>query len=404
MGAMVIPFVAHAAGSATFSLSASDTSLEAGDRFTVVVSIAPNGEELDTVRAFLSFPADTFKAEDVELGSLFERQSPGNSINNTLGTISYGGFSLDGIVKTSGTFVTVTFTALAEGEAEIKVLDTSRLISNGIEKAKGEGASVTVTVGSEVLRVEGSESPIVTSTTHSDESKWYQGNKATLNWTKIEGVTRWLTAFDNDPESDPTEVITNASTTTYIDEDLEDGIWYFHIKGKLADGTFTQTAHFRVRSDSTAPNPVYPTTPRLRYTIGDDALLEFGTTDDMSGIDHYELSVNKNPYERVTSPQVLKAIGEGDYFIEIKAVDRAGNERFGKTGIRGYPAETELTQEDKAARETEQQRIKEFETAAELAASPSPKTSDNTLLITSVLAVLAGIAIIGAISLRRRKH
>lgn len=154
---------------------------------------------------------------------------------------------------------------------------------------------------------------------------------------------------------------------------------------------------YEASEDTEPPNPIEPYTPRTRYLAGEDALLEFGTTDDGSGIDHYEVSLNDGPYVEASSPYIIQDLPQGDLFIQVKAVDRSGNERFGKTGIRVYPAGTELEPEDEAARAQEQQRIRDI-------VSSEAVRPGNGLLITLVSGILIIFVIIGGILRRKRQR
>lgn len=308
---LLSPLTARAAGSASLSLSVDARAVAAGQAFSVAVWVRPNGESLDTVRAYLTFSPEYARVTDIALGTAFPRVSPGNGFDNALGTVSIGAFSLDGAVREPGVLATVTFEALAAGDLEIDVGSSSRLIANGEERASASGhTGVAVQVG------------------------------------EAAGVPPSPGAASAEPDLIP-------------------------------------------------PNPIVPYTPRIRYVEGEDALLEFGTTDDGSGMSHYEVSVNDGAFVRATSPYVLSGLPVGDLFIEVKAVDVAGNERFGKTGVRVYPRGTELKPEDAAAREEERRRI------AELAPVERAPGADR-LLITLVSASVVILAIIGAVLYRRR--
>lgn len=309
---LLTPVAASAAGSATFSLS-SDASVSVGERFSVEVWVNPNGESLDTVRAYLTFPSDRAQVADVSLGSAFPRVSPGNGFDNDQGTVSIGAFAIGSVVRERAVLATVVFEATAAGTADIAVSADSRLIASGEEKANASGH-----VGTTV---------------------------------------RIASGADAVPSEEPTD---------------------------------------SAEADVTPPNLIVPYTPRIRYLEGEDALVEFGTTDDGSGIDHYELSLNGGTFFTAASPYVLSDLAVGDLFIEVKAVDRAGNERYGKTGLRVYPEGTELKPEDEAARRTEQTRIEEIRASA--------TGSGDRLLITFSSAILAILAIIGTVLYRRRQR
>lgn len=304
---------ARAAGAAAFSLVTETGEIASGERFSVNIWIDPNGEALDTVRAYLTFPADRVQVRDMTLGSLFPRVSPGNGFDNEIGMASIGAFAIDSAVRERGVLATVVFEAMKSGTANIAVNSTSRLISNGEEKANASGhVGTSIEIGS-------------------------------------------------------------------------------------GSGTITPVADSGSQdSDVTPPNAIVPFTARTRYVEGEDALIDFGTTDDGSGIDHYELSLNDEPFFVAESPYLLSGLTVGDLLIEVRAVDRAGNERFGKTGIRVYQDGTELKPEDETARALEQERIREI-VAAE---SSSP---DNGLLALFVSASLVILAIMASIFYRKRR-
>lgn len=125
--------VAHAAGSATLTLSPSNTSVATGESFALSVLVDPSGAELDTARLELTFDASLLEVTAFDLGSMFPSESPSNEIDNTAGTLSQGAFKFGDAVTSSGVFGTVTFRALSAGDATISVGDESRLIADGDE-------------------------------------------------------------------------------------------------------------------------------------------------------------------------------------------------------------------------------------------------------------------------------
>lgn len=382
---------AGAKGAASFEPSASVSEVAIGDRFEVDILLDPQGELVDTARVVLAYPSDLIRVESVSLGSILPRPSPGNAFDNVAGTVSEGGYLVGNVVSAPGTFATVTFGAVGEGNARIAVTDGSRIISNGEEVGAGAFGETTVAVRPS----EPSEAPTILlgSLSHPSQDSWYAGDAFVANWT-VPGdgqVTGWLSGFDREPTTNPTDSLPASTLTKTIDA-LSDGVWYFHLKGTLADGTETRTEHARVQVDRTPPNPIDPTTPRIRYLEGEDALLTFGTTDETSGIDHYEVSFNGGEYESAPSPLVLKGLRVGDAFVQVKAVDRAGNATFGKTGFRVYEPGTVLSEEDMASRDKEQREI-----VARSSSEPpesNPVSSVVWLAVISGLIVLAGAGIL----------
>ena len=92
----------------------------------------------------------------------------------------------------------------------------------------------------------------------------------------------------------------------------------------------TQTSNPWVNELSTDTTPPEPFTVQVESTkgvFGGAYYAVFSTVDKQSGIDHYEIFEN-GVWKRVTSPHVL-----ADQFlnapIQVRAVDKAGNERLG---------------------------------------------------------------------------
>ena len=137
----------HAAGSATLTLSPTNTSVVTGDTFSLSVLVNPNGESLDTTRLELDYEASKLEVLSIDLGSLFPNLSPDNEIDNTNGDLSYGAYKFGTPVTSSGTFATVTFHALSSGTTNISVLSSSKLISDGTEKMN------TSTLGSSAITI-----------------------------------------------------------------------------------------------------------------------------------------------------------------------------------------------------------------------------------------------------------
>ncbi|MEI6511545.1 MAG: cohesin domain-containing protein [Candidatus Uhrbacteria bacterium] len=140
--------LARAAGASTFWLSSSSAAPAVGSTFTVTIAVNPNGESLDTARANLSYPPTILEGERFDLGAQFTSLSPGYSINNAAGTMSFGAFRSSGLVTASGTMATVTFRVLAPGAATIAIGSDSKLINDGVEKVSTAGFGKITVSGS----------------------------------------------------------------------------------------------------------------------------------------------------------------------------------------------------------------------------------------------------------------
>ncbi len=154
----VSPSMALAAGSATLTLSPSNTTVDTGDDFTLSLIVTPNGESLDTARVELDWDASKLEVLSFDLGSLFPYLSPSNEIDNTEGDLSYGAYKSGTAITSSGTLGTVTFRALASGSTTISVLSSSMLISDGEEKIDTSALdSSTITISGEDVESEATE-------------------------------------------------------------------------------------------------------------------------------------------------------------------------------------------------------------------------------------------------------
>ena len=143
--------VAHASGNATLWFSPQTYTVQTGSTVQVVLTVSPNSESIDTVRANINFPAAMLEVVSFSLGSLFPYSSPGNGWNNTVGTLTEGAYEYGSPVITEGTFGTITFRALSAGTATISVADDSKLIYAGSEKinlASLGSATITISGGS----------------------------------------------------------------------------------------------------------------------------------------------------------------------------------------------------------------------------------------------------------------
>jgi len=372
-----------AVGSATLSLSPVLNDISTGDTFTIDIEAQANGEAIDTVRAHISFSADLLQLTDASLGSLFPRTSPGSSIDNAAGEASIGGFTLDEPVNGSGAFVTLTFTALKEGEAKITLLSSSKMISNGEEKMNADSlGSVTVniaTVQEEVSVNTGTVS--ISCSSHPNPLVWYKEKNVSCAWEVDGEAEAYLIAFDQDPSGEPTQRTTMA---IYEQSEVGDGVWYLHVKG-LQNGATTQTSHYAVRVDATAPNPIFPTVSLEQAYVGEPIELRFGTTDDGSGIAYYEVAINGGVYVPQASPFVLEDLDEGTYLFQVGAVDFAGNAVYGSATARVYPQDAELDRP--------------------VGAEPLPVWKTNLWVFVGASAAVLGIIMAGlVIAIRKHKN
>jgi hypothetical protein len=311
---------ASAAGNASLILSGVSRPAEVGKTFVVNLNINPGGASVDTARAHITFSNNLISAVNVSLIGNLDSPSPGNSINNGSGSISWGGFTVDRPQLNSGVFARITFRANAVGDAQIGVASASKLISDGEEVGNpGSFNQITVKV---VPAGEGSSPIQLSSSTHPDSDKWYQASTLQMAWNNIPGA-EFLWAFDREPETIPSQSIKETGKTI---RNVKSGIWYFHLVAKLSDGKLTEPVHYRVQVDTVKPNPIEP---YLDVNENEQLAVRFGTTDYHSGIASYDMSVNQQNIENVANPYILRGLNIGENLISVTAYDFAGNVRQG---------------------------------------------------------------------------
>lgn len=324
----------HAAEGAALLLDPATGTITVDSTFDVSILLDTGGVSVNTVEAYLEFPADKLQVVTPSAGnsviSIWLQQPV---FSNQKGTVNFvGGIPGNGIRTSSALISTITFRAKAPGESVIKILGTS-----GVFAANGSGTKITTTFGRAAFTVipRAPDGPVVFSVTHPDQDTWYRNNNAQLGWDAQEGVTAYSHVFDQDPSTLPPTADTTTGTGIGIPT-IADGIWYFHIKQKRHD-LYGDVSHYRVKIDTALPAEFKPSIDFLAGAIGRPAVVNFFTTDMLSGMDHYEVAVYDRSQDagqapifvEAASPYRIPAVQSGDMRVVVRAFDRAGNTRDG---------------------------------------------------------------------------
>lgn len=399
--ALLVPGISRAAGATSMSLDSASYSVARGEQFDMDVSVNPNGETLDTVRAVVTFDPTLVRVTSVALTGAFDRVAPGNYYDNETGKVSWGAFTLEGPVASSESFITITFLAMEEGSGDVEVSKDSRAISNGEERIDtGSLGSASVNVTASSSAEAGTALIVVESASHPNEVDWYANNAVDFSWTTLEGdseLTAYYWAFDESSDTDPNTYLA-PDTTQMAFQDVGDGVHYFHVKGVQANGKETAVSHRRVNVDVTAPHAIELLAQDNKILEGESAWFTFATIDDTSGVLQYQIAINDSAYQVQESPLEMTDLLPGTYFFRVAAFDRAGNAAYGSTSVRVYPEGTDMSRPDG------------YEENAEIAAIVSAANEKgwlsgqrSKLLISFLLGFAAIICIIYAIIRRRTK-
>ncbi|MEK7138240.1 MAG: cohesin domain-containing protein, partial [Patescibacteria group bacterium] len=288
--------------------------------------------------ANLSFPPDKLQVVTPSTGkSLIQVWVDQPSFSNTEGTLRFqGAIPTPGINTQSGMIATMTFRVKQTGVAALKILDTSRVLLND---GKGTDILGERTGGIFELILPPPAGPLVTSPTHPDQTKWYSGNNPALTWSKGSEV-RGFSYVLNDSPIDTPDDITEGVKTNVAYKDLPDGIHYFHIKSLGVDA-WGGVTHYAINIDKTPPAAFELAISPGERTSRKQPIFDFDTTDEASGIDHYELKLipldqnarevlgsegaTETPFFVEVSSPYYRELDLGRFEVVVRAYDKAGN-------------------------------------------------------------------------------
>lgn len=322
------------------SLSPRSGSFVEGSTFQVPILLNTKGRSINGIEVRVNFDKDKLSIINPSSGiSIIGVWVEPPKYDNTRGTASYVGVVPNGITTGSGLVGMITFKAKATGLAVISISSNSKILLND---GLGTETILDLVRAEYNILTKAPEGVQVYSETHPIQSDWYNNNTPVLSWVKDPGVTGFSFVLDNKPNTIPDNIIITEETTKTF-EALPDGLWYFHIKANK-NGTWGTTGDFLMRID-TAPPAEFK--PEINFMVAaailaERTLVSFFTTDNLSGIDHYEVGVidkNQPPTEspvfvQAESPFQVPLIADGKLEVIVRAIDKAGNVRDESTDVR----------------------------------------------------------------------
>ncbi|RJP43095.1 hypothetical protein C4587_02995 [Candidatus Parcubacteria bacterium] len=334
-GIWVLPSL-HAQSGASVFLSPSSGTFTVDSTFTVSIHLNTGGNFVNAVEVNIAFPPDKLQVVSPTTGkSLIQVWTAQPSFSNTEGTLKFqGAIPAPGISTQSGLISTVTFRVKNTGTAAVRILDSSRILLND---GKGTDVLSQTANGLYSLALPPPAGPIVISPTNPDQEKWYPAKSVVFRWEASEKTEGFSYVLNDLPVDDPDE-ISEGSRTSVSYKDLADGVYYFHIK-RLREGAWGGVTNYKVQVDNTAPAGFKPQFSLGSFTANTRPIVEFGTTDAASGVDHYELKFisldlaqarenaqgGETPFFiEATSPYSTK-LDVSRYDVVVRAYDRAGN-------------------------------------------------------------------------------
>ncbi len=328
---------------ANLNLNPNVQSKAVGENFSVVIQVDGGGSSMNAVEARISY--DKAKLSVVNItkdGSAFTLWTTEPTFSNADGTITFGGGSPTPFSGTARLAV-ITFRPIAEGEAVVEFVQGSVLAADGKgTDILGILGKATYTITPPVAPPESASAtggtipraPAVTSVTHPDPEGWYNKVVGEFEWTlPIDAIaTRLL--IGKIADATPTVEYDPPIATKTID-DFEEGVWYFHVQVRNGRG-WGEITHRKVQIDLTPPAEFVVTVEPEGATSSTPTLV-FETTDELSGIEKYEVVIGGGspivvlPDELVSGSFTIPPQNKGEYAVTVTAFDKAGNTSSAET-------------------------------------------------------------------------
>ncbi len=331
------------AQAATLYFSPNSGAHSIGQSFSVGVYVSSKEQAANAVQGTVSYPADKLQLTSLSKGgsiiSLWVQEPTFGA-----GSANFEGVVLNPGFTGNGKIVTLNFKVKAAGEAQLTFSSGSVLANDGqgtnILSGLGNASFILRSVSEPTLTAPESTSPVeragtpvapkVSSPTHPDPTKWYSNSAPQFEWSLPNNVTGASFLISKDSNSNP-GTYSDGLVSTHTYQAVDDGIWYFHLRLRNAQGWGSIT-HFRFQVDTEPPRPFDIQFSQGAETENPQPEVSFYTTDELSGVDYYRIRVGDgNPIDLDASkvvkgkPYVLPAQEAGKHTLYIRVFDKAGN-------------------------------------------------------------------------------
>lgn len=351
---------------ATLSVTPATGVYNAGATFTARVVVNTAGKSINAAEGIVKFNPSELSVVSVDRSSsIFNLWVTEPTYSNSAGTISFSGGLPSGYTGGGGNVFSITFRTKAAGAPKVSLTGGSVLANDGMGTnvlTSMSGGTYTVQAPSTtptpevvieyVAPANTPAAPQITSNTHEGGDSWSKNKTAKLNWTLPAGIEAVRTLLDSNATAIPTKVYDSPISNIEL-TDLPEGVSYFHLQFKNADG-WGKVTHYRLAVDTEAPSEFVITTEEGTESANPVQTLALKVTDKASGIARYMVRIdNTEAYEYIdketTGKLILPTLAPGYHSVIIEAFDRAGNsliathsftiESFSKPEFTEYPTE-----------------------------------------------------------------
>jgi hypothetical protein len=334
-----VPQQTRAAGSSVVSLTG-PTSVKVGQVFSVPVRLDPKGEDVDTLRINGTYPGGVLHCVGVTLSSEYPNSSPNSFCDDGSGQFSIGAFRIGKGSNISVAAAVITFKVKKLGTVNIQLDPASRAISQGqnrLANVNSYKTSVSGQIGDKfsveqpialpseeevAANPDLSQSIRLLSLTQPDPNTWYSNRDVQVVWeTGGKAIKESYFSIDGLADSTPTTSISGQQAVSKVERD---GIWFAHLLAVFDDGK-TSRADLRLQVDATPPRQPNPVVDQDLVPVAAQNALRYGTTDDASGIEKYQVNLEGKTIDVTTTSLSLQTLEPGVHVATVTAVDKAGN-------------------------------------------------------------------------------
>ncbi|HEX7260166.1 MAG TPA: hypothetical protein VF272_04525 [Candidatus Saccharimonadia bacterium] len=311
----------QAAGGASFYASPTATTYQVGDVIRVAIMINSAGQAINAGEATITWTPGLQYSFVSTASSIFTTWTSGGGAG-PVGSVSSvyfsGGLSNPGYNGSAGRVVTVIFNATQPGTYSVHVAGSQILANDGM------GTNILCCSSGTTFTVAAKAPPqpllSVVSKTHPNQNQWYKAHDVNVNWYATTAIGNYSFKFDHSPTGNPT---TPNNATIQTTKTLEDGLWYFHLKGSNTSGS--ATVHFAIRIDSKPPGNFAVIPDNGGNSSNPTPKMNFNSVDATSGVERYTASIDGGPAFPMASGDAVPRQKPGEHTIVVTAHDRAGN-------------------------------------------------------------------------------
>jgi hypothetical protein len=150
-------------------------------------------------------------------------------------------------------------------------------------------------------------------------SSWTSNTQPVISFSTTDGtsaIDRYEVSIDGG--------VFSTQTSSYTLPSLTEGIHNITVRAFDLAGNYIE-GYVDVYIDSTLPNSIVISSDPSGWTTITQPTIYFSTTDDISSIDYYNISIDFGAFSTQTSPYTLPSQADGIHNITVRAYDLAGN-------------------------------------------------------------------------------